>query len=275
MSFEIDAFNLDLTPPSIAWGRPVWALLIIDQEATLVERDAIIAMSELKQVKKRSGIPEHVKDTYLTALSETSDYINWDDRHYCIGRVGDYDDLVGNISQIKATYDNLLIGCYRLLEGEQIEVFEKMAAVVTKFRTVQERLNDACETIRWCASTVDNLKPFVKAVEGCKPLNALQDGLVDEWIYMSHRFCEIFSALDLSNSPLKLAGTELYDYVPKLTAPLVPNESDRPNEEAILVQQDAELVDEASMQIPENITDVSVEKPTLPEGGADTSLYDN
>jgi len=34
MVFEIDSFNVDLTRPFIAWGNPVWTLLIIDREAT-------------------------------------------------------------------------------------------------------------------------------------------------------------------------------------------------------------------------------------------------
>jgi hypothetical protein len=274
MAFEIDAFKLDLTPPRIAWGHPVWALLIIDGEATAADRNDIITMSGLKLIKKRARIPGHIKNTYLEALYETSLYIDWDDHDYYIGRVSDYDRIFTNFAQIETKYEHLLVRCYRLLGGAQYDPFERMVAIILKFRNLLEQMYETCEKSALFPLMTDNLRQIVEASETKDWLEALERGLGDEWIYVAHRFCEIFSALALSTASKTHLEAELDDIVACSTVPSFLNEAKELDEELILAQQCDQAEDERPQPVFGHVTDESVERPALSEEGTGTALGD-
>jgi len=274
MSFEIDEFNLDLTPPRVAWGHPVWALLIIDGRANVADRNNIIAMSGLKLVKKRAGIPKHIKNTYLEALNETSSYIEWRGHNYYIGRVSNYDHILSNFAQIGIKYEHLLVRCYRLLEDRQFDPFEKMVAIILKFRNLQEQMYDADEMSTLLPLMTDNLRQMVEASEAEDWLKALERGLEDEWMYVARRFCGIFSALALSAASEPRVEAEIDDFVTCSTVPSFPDTAKEANAELILTQQCSQAEGERPQPVFGHVADESVEQPALSEEGTDATLRD-
>ena len=201
MSFEIDSFNFDLTRKPIKGNKQVRALLIIDRKTTAKERKEIIEVSGLTWVRMRMRVPEEIKNAYLIALNDTFDDSAFDKHHYYIGYINDYDELFGQLVQIKFMYNNIIVKCYRVLEGEQFALFEKAAALITKFHEMMEQLHKVWDEIEKCAAMKGNLKPFVEAVTSSDSMTELQNSIPNEWAYTYNKFLDIFDALDLGLVP--------------------------------------------------------------------------